>query len=492
MSGLSILLVIVVYFAVLLLISYVVGRKSTDNDAFFLGNKKSPWWVVAIGMIGSSISGVSFVSVPGMVRGIDFTYMQTVFGFFFGYLVIANVLLPLYYKLNLTSIYTYLEQRFGRYSYKTGASFFLLSRTIGSGVRLYLVTLILQLVVFDAWHIPFVVTASGTIFFIWLYTHRSGIKTIVWTDTLQTICLISALVLMVIQVSKQLDFSVGDFARSMIHYTHSRIFVFDDWHSKQNFFKQFFSGVFIAIVMTGLDQDMMQKNLTCKNLHDAKKNMYWYGIAFVPLNLLFLSLGAMLLMLAAKNNITLPALSDDILPLFATQYLGPVVTFLFVIGIIAAAFASSDSALASLTTSFSVDILGVQHMEPAVAERKRKYTHIGMSIVFVLIMLVFKVLNNKSIIDAIYTIAAYTYGPLLGMFAFGLFTKRNVRDKWVPVVAVASPFICYGLNSVSTGIFNYPLGYELLMINGLITFAGMYLLSIKQGSNITVSNIQKA
>ena len=469
MPGLFILLIIAVYFSFLLLISWLVGRKSTDNDAFFLGNKKSPWWVVAIGMVGSSISGVSFVSVPGMVRNVDFTYMQTVFGFFVGYLIIANILLPLYYKMNLTSIYTYLEERFGKYSYKTGASFFLLSRTIGSGVRLFLVTLILQHVIFDAWHIPFLVTASVAVFLIWLYTHRSGIKTIVWTDTLQTICLISALILLVIQVSIQLDFS----------------FVFDDWHSKQNFFKQFFSGIFIAIVMTGLDQDMMQKNLTCKSLRDAQKNMYWYGISFVPLNLLFLTLGAMLLMLATKNNMVLPASSDDILPMFATQNLGPVVTFLFVIGIIAATFASSDSALASLTTSFSVDILGVQHNEPKLAERKRKLTHMGMSVLFVVIMFVFKALNNKSIIDAIYTIASYTYGPLLGMFAFGLFTKRQVRDKLVPVIAILSPLLCYGLNMLSTSLFNYALGYELLMINGLITFIGMYFLSLNRKIIIT-------
>jgi SSS family transporter len=482
MSGISILLVIVFYFSILLLISYVVGKKSTDNDAFFLGNRKSPWWVVAIGMVGSSISGVSFVSVPGWVGSTQFTYMQTVFGFFFGYLIIANVLLPLYYRLNLTSIYTYLEQRFGKYTYKTGASFFLLSRTIGSGVRLYLVTLILQHLILDAWHIPFVVTAFVAVFLIWLYTHRSGIKTIVWTDTLQTICLISALVLLVFQVSKQLDMNLGEFTAKLIKDGHSRIFVFDDWHSKQNFFKQFFSGIFIAIVMTGLDQDMMQKNLTCKSLRDAKKNMYWYGVSFVPLNLLFLTLGAMLLMLATKNHIALPASSDDILPMFATQYLGPLVTFLFVIGIIAATFASSDSALASLTTSFSVDILGVQHNEPKVAERKRKYTHIGMSVLFVVIMLVFKLVNNKSIIDAIYTIASYTYGPLLGMFAFGLFTKRQVRDKAVPLVAVVSPFLCFGLNMLSTGLFHYPLGYELLMINGLITFGGMYLLSLDRGT----------
>ena len=482
MSGLSILLIIVVYFSMLWLISYIVGRKSTDNDAFFLGNRKSPWWVVAIGMVGSSISGVSFVSVPGCVGSTQFTYMQTVFGFFVGYLVIATVLLPLYYRLNLTSIYTYLEQRFGKYAYKTGASFFLLSRTIGSGVRLYLVTLILQHLIFDAWHIPFVITASGAVFLIWLYTHRSGIKTIVWTDTLQTLCLVSALVLLVFQVSKQLNMSLGEFTTGLLNGGHARVFVFDDWHSKQNFFKQFFSGIFIAIVMTGLDQDMMQKNLTCKSLRDAKKNMYWYGLSFVPLNLLFLTLGAMLMMLAAKNNIVLPAASDDILPMFATQYLGSVVTFLFVIGIIAATFASSDSALASLTTSFSVDILGVQHNEPKVAERKRKYTHIGMSILFVVIMLVFKVLNDTSVIDAIYKIASYTYGPLLGMFAFGLFTRRQVRDKAVPLVAIASPFICFGLNLLSASLFKYTLGYELLMINGLITFAGMFLLSLNRGT----------
>jgi Na+/proline symporter len=477
MSGIAILLIIAIYFSLLLLISFIVGRKSTDNDAFFLGNKKSPWWIVAIGMVGSSISGVSFISVPGMVRGIDFSYMQTVFGFFFGYIIIANVLLPLYYKLNLTSIYSYLEERFGKYSYKTGASFFLLSRIIGSGIRLFLVTLILQHLIFDAWHIPFVITALGAVFLIWLYTHRSGIKTIVWTDTLQTLCLISALILMVVHVSKQLNFNFADLSKAIIHYDHSRIFVFDDWHSKQNFFKQFFSGIFIAIVMTGLDQDMMQKNLTCKNLHDAKKNMYWYGIAFVPLNFIFLTLGAMLLMLASKNNIPLPASPDDILPLFATQYLGSVVTFLFVIGIIAATFASSDSALASLTTSFSVDILGVNQDDTKTAERKRKFTHIGMSVLFVLIMLVFKALNNKSIIDTVYTIVSYTYGPLLGMFAFGLFTHRQVKDKMVPLVAVLSPIICYGLNLISTAVFNYPLGYELLIINGLITFFGMWAFS---------------
>ncbi|MEI6556607.1 MAG: sodium:solute symporter [Paludibacter sp.] len=480
MSGLSILLIIVVYFSALLLISWLVGRKNSDNDAFFLGNKKSPWWVVAIGMVGSSISGVSFVSVPGMVGKIGFSYMQTVFGFFVGYLIIANLLLPLYYRMNLTSIYTYLESRFGKYTYKTGAAFFLLSRTIGSGIRLFLVTLILQHLIFDQWRIPFVVTATVAVFLIWLYTHRSGIKTIVWTDMLQTICLVAALILMVVQVAKTLNFGTAGFISTVFNYEHSRIFVFDDWHSKQNFFKQFFSGIFIAIAMTGLDQDMMQKNLTCRNLRDAQKNMYWYGITFVPLNLVFLTLGAMMLMLASQNHIALPANTDDILPLFATQYLGQTVTFLFVIGIIAATFASSDSALASLTTSFSVDILGVQHDEPKVAERKRKFTHIGMSVLFVVIMLIFKVLNNKSIIDAVYTIVSYTYGPLLGMFAFGLFTKRQIRDNFMPVVAVLSPVLCFGLNQFSSANFNYTFGYELLIINGLITYIGMHVISSGQ------------
>jgi len=480
MSGLTILLIIVIYFSILLLISYIVGRKHTDNDAFFLGNKKSPWWVVAIGMVGSSISGVSFVSVPGMVRGIDFTYMQTVFGFFFGYLIIANVLLPLYYKLNLTTIYTYLEERFGKRSYKTGASFFLLSKTIGAAARLYIVALILQNIIFDAWNIPFALTVCCTIFLIWLYTFRSGIKTIVWTDSLQALILVTALILLVVQISQRINMNFGDLANSLIHSDKTRIFVFDDWQSKQNFFKQFFSGIFIAIVMTGLDQDMMQKNLTCRNLHDAKKNMYWYGISFVPINLLFLILGAMLLMLATQNNIVLPTLADEILPMFATTYLGQSVLVLFVIGIIAAAFSSADSALAALTTSFSVDILGVQHQDAEKAVHNRRIIHISISILFALIILIFQAVNNKSVIDAIYIIASYTYGPLLGMFSFGLFTRMKVNDKSVPFVAIASPLICGALDYLGTNYWGFSFGYELLMLNGLLTFVGMWMIRIKQ------------
>ena len=474
MSELSILLIIIVYFLVLLLISFIVGRKSTDNDAFFLGNRKSPWWIVSIGMIGASLSGISFVSVPGMVRGIDFTYMQTVFGFVFGYLVVAKVLLPLYYKLNLTTIYTYLDTRFGKHSYKTGAAFFLLSKTIGAAARLYIVALILQTFVFDSLGVPFWLNVCFTVFLIWLYTFRSGIKTIVWTDTLQTVVLLGALVLIIVQTARLINMDFGEMLSTMLQSEQTRIFVFDDWHSTQNFFKQFFSGIFIVIVMTGLDQDMMQKNLTCKNLREAKKNMYWYGISFVPINFLFLGLGAMLLMLASQNNIQLPNASDEILPMFAANYLGKTSLVLFIVGIVAATFSSADSALTSLTTSFSVDILGIQQQDAQKAKRTRIKIHILISLIFIVTILLFKSLNNRSIIDAIFTIVAYTYGPLLGMYAFGLFTKLRTTDKFVPYIAVASPIICGLLNWISSNFWNYSFGYELLMLNGLLTFFGMW------------------
>lgn len=479
MTSSTILIIILVYFSVLILISLFVSKKSTDNEAFFLGNRKSPWWLIAIGMVGTSISGVSFVSVPGMVKTIDFTYMQTVIGFFFGYLVIARVLLPLYYKLNLTTIYTYLEARFGKYAYKTGASFFLLSKTIGASARLYVVALILQTIVFDTWHIPFTLTVCVTILLIWVYTFQSGIKTIVWTDTIQTIIMIACLVLLVVEVSNQINLSGNDLFNTLINSDKTRIFVFDDWHTKQNFFKQFFSGIFIAIVMTGLDQDMMQKNLTCRSLKDAQKNMYWYGVSFIPVNLLFLLLGAMLLMLATQNNIVLPLQSDQILPLFATTYLGNTVLILFVLGIIAAAFSSADSALAALTTSFSVDIIGVQHQDKIRAKRNRMIIHVCISILFALIILIFRAVNNKSVIDAIYIIVSYTYGPLLGLYTFGLFTKRVANDKMIPIIAILSPFICYFLNVFAQQNLHYSFGYELLMLNAIITFSGIWIFSNK-------------
>jgi Na+/proline symporter len=480
MTGIIILIIIAIYFLTLLSISFITGRKSTDNESFFLGQKKSPWWIVAIGMVGSSISGVSFVSVPGMVRGIDFTYMQTVFGFFFGYLFIAGVLLPLYYKLNLTTIYTYLEKRFGKNAYKTGAWFFLISKTIGAAARLYVVTLILQTLVFDAWKVPYFVTISGTLLLIWLYTFRSGIKTIVWTDTLQTLVMITTLGLIIFEVTRQLGYSLPELSRTLAASEKTRIFIFDDWHTKQNFFKQFFSGIFIAIVMTGLDQDMMQKNLSCKNVNDARKNMYWYGFTFIPVNFLFLTLGALLLMLAQQKGITLPVMSDEILPLFATSYLGKYVLVLFTLGIIAAAFSSADSALTALTTSFTVDILDVKHKSENKAKRTRLKVHFGIALLFILLIYVFKLVNNRSVIDAIYVIASYTYGPLLGMFTFGLFTKLNTNDKAIPYIAVFSPIACALLDYVSNKIFGYDFGYELLMLNGAITYAGMFLFRAKR------------
>lgn len=476
MQGYSVLIIIVAYFAVLLTISRLVSRKYSDNDAFFRANKQSPWWVVAIGMIGASISGVSFVSVPGMVRELNFGYMQMVLGFFFGYVVIAKVLLPLYYRLNLTTIYTYLEGRFGVRTYKTGASFFLLGKTISASARLYIVALILQQTVFNAWNVPFWLTVCCTILLIWLYTHRSGIKTVIWTDTLQTLIMISALVLIIFQVMQRIDLPTAEIFNSLKNSTSTDIFVFDDWQSRQYFWKHFLSGVFIPIVMTGLDQDMMQKNLTIRTLKDAQKNMYWYGIMFVPINFLFLTLGAMLLMLATQNGVALPQTSDEILPLFATQHLGNTVYVLFVIGIIAAAFSSADSALAALTTSFSVDILGVEKLkDEQKAIKIRRKIHILISVLFVSIILIFKEINDRSVIDAIYTIVSYTYGPLLGLYAFGLFTKMKTNDKAVPYIAVLSPIICYVLNILVKKHWGYSFGYELLMLNGLITFVGLYL-----------------
>lgn len=487
MNGLFILITILVYFGVLLTISKLTSGKHTDNDAFFRGNRQSPWYIVSFGMIGASLSGVTFVSVPGMVRYIDMTYMQTCIGFFFGYIVIALVLLPLYYRLNLTSIYSYLGQRFGRHSYKTGASFFLLSKMLGAAARLYLVCLILQHYVFAAYGVPFAATAIGTVILIWLYTRRSGIRTIVWTDSIQTFCLLAALALIIYNVMNILDLNLSQTIDTIRNSEHSRIFVFDDWQSKQNFFKQFFSGIFITIVMTGLDQDMMQKNLSCRNLHEAQKNMYCYGISFVPVNLLFLSLGILLLIAAPQLGIELPSKGDDILPLFAAEgYLGSTVLILFTIGIIAAAFSSADSALAALTTSFCIDILGTEKQTEQKAAATRRKVHLLICTAFVACILAFEAIGSQSVIDTIYVLASYTYGPLLGLFVFGLFTKKIPTDRFVPYVAIASPVACY---LIDRGIFTatgYKFGYEMLMLNGLLTFMGLLALSVKnKGSYIS-------
>ncbi|MCD7914803.1 MAG: sodium:solute symporter [Tannerellaceae bacterium] len=481
MNSYIILSIITIYFGVLLLISYVTGRKNTSNDAFFLGNRKSPWYIVSIGMIGTSLSGVTFVSVPGMVCSIDMTYMQTVFGFFFGYILIARVLLPLYYKLQLTSIYSYLNTRIGKQSYKTGASFFLLSKMVGAAARLYLVVLILQNYVFNTWHISFELTVVLSIFLVWLYTYRSGIKTIIWTDTLQALCLVAMLVVIIWQVKEKMSLDMEGMIRTLTESPHFRIFEFKDWHSTQHFAKQFFSGIFITIVMTGLDQDMMQKNLSCKNLKEAQKNMYTYGFAFTPVNFLFLSLGVLLLTLASQQHIPLPILNDDILPMFCTSgILGNSILIFFTIGIIAAAFSSADSALTALTTSFCVDILGVEKEGAKQAKKTRLKVYLLISILFAVIILIFKAVNNRSVINAIYVIASYTYGPLLGLFLFGLFTKRQTRDSYVPFICILSPFICFALDYLIRQHTGYVFSYEMLMINGGLTFAGLWFTSIEK------------
>ncbi|MDD3195662.1 MAG: sodium:solute symporter [Paludibacter sp.] len=476
-----IVLVLFAYFVLLMVVARITGRQATDNDTFFTARHSSPWWVVAIGMVGASISGVSFVSVPGMVGSISFTYMQTVIGFFFGYLIIAKVLLPLYYRLQLTSIYSYLGQRFGERSYTTGASFFLLSKTVGAAARLYVVAFILQVMVFDAMKVPFWLTISGILLMIWLYTFRSGIKSIVWTDSLQTLIMIVALVAMVVKLMQLNELGVGEMAGELYASTQSRVFVFDDWISKQHFVKQFFSGIFIAVVMTGLDQDMMQKNLSCRNLPEAQKNMYWYGIAFIPVNLLFLILGWLMLNYASSAGLTLPTAGDALLPFYAQQVFGTGLMLLFMIGLIAAAFSSADSALAALTTSFMVDILKVDKTDGR--KGLRMSIHAGLTALFVVIVLAIRHFNDRSIIDTIYVLVSYTYGPLLGMFAFGLFTGLKPNDRWVPYLAVASPVVCFISNELSIRYLGYAFGYELLLLNGLLMAAGLYISSKKSYGN---------
>ena len=466
------------YFLLLIIISLITGKKA-DNDTFFRGNKKSPWYIVSIGMIGASLSGVTFISVPGWVGSTGFTYMQMVFGYFLGYVVVANILLPLYYKLNLTSIYTYLDSRFGFWSYKSGALLFLLSRTIGASARLFLMANVLQLTLFDALGIPFEYTVVITILLIWLYTFRGGIKTIIWTDTLQTVFMLLSVILTVVFIARAMDLSFTGMIETIKNSSYSKMFVFDDFHSKQNFFKQFLSGAFITIVMTGLDQDMMQKNLTCSTLKESRKNMYWYGAAFVPVNMLFLGLGALLFIFAANNNIPVPERADNLFPMIATGgYLPGIVGVVFILGLVAAAYSSADSALTSLTTSFSVDILGIERYSENKAKRIRLGVHIGFSIVLVFVILLFKALSNESIISTLFTLAGYTYGPLLGLYAFGLFSKRTVTDKWIPLIAVLSPAVTGILDFNSEQWFGFSLGFEKLIINGGITILALIILSV--------------
>lgn len=465
-----IIVTILAYFCILLVFSRFTSRRAT-NSTFYRADRRSPWYMVAFGMIGASISGITFVSVPGMAVKTDMTYLQMCFGFIFGYLIVAFVLLPVYYRLNLTTIYTYLQTRLGRRAYKTGSSFFLLSKLIGAAVRFYVVCIILQRFVLDQLGIPFLVTVVFMVGLIWLYTRKGGIKTLVWTDSFQTLCMFLALILIIFHVMTALHLNLNQAVTAIANDSHSRVFIWQDWTSKQNFWKMFLSGIFIVIVMTGLDQDMMQKNLTCKSLREAQKDMCSYGLAFVPANLLFLSLGILLMMLSHREGIAIPCATDDLLPMFAaTGNLGSLVIVLFTIGIVAASFSSADSAMTALTTTWCVDI-----MEKKDDEKLRKRTHLGFALLFVVFILAFKALNSTSVIDAIYIICSYTYGPLLGLFAFGLFTRWQVKDHYVPYIAIISPVICFAIETITRQTTGYEFGYELLMVNGLLTFVGLYL-----------------
>ena len=466
----AIIITVLAYFAILFSISHLTSRKA-NNDTFYRANRRAPWYMVAFGMIGASISGITFVSVPGMVLTSQMTYLQMCLGFIVGYLVIAFVLLPLYYRLNLTSIYTYLGQRLGMRSYKTGASFFLLSKMTGAAVRFYVICIILQQFVFTPAGIPFAVNVIVMVALIWLYTRRGGIGTLVFTDSFQTLCLFTALIMIILSVISQLNLSVREAVSAIAGSDMSRIFVFDDWLSPHHFVKQFLSGAFIAIVMTGLDQDMMQKNLTCKTLRDAQKDMCTYGVAFVPANLLFLALGVLLTMVLGSG-----LKGDEMLPTFIQGSAdSSLLTLLFTIGIVAASFSSADSALTSLTTCFCVDI----RQQPD-NEALRKRVHIAMCLFFVLFILLFRQINSTSLIDAIYILASYTYGPLLGLFVFGLFTKKQPNDTFVPYICIVSPLLCYLLDLIALHLWGYRFGYELLMLNGLLTFAGLWVSSLRR------------
>jgi len=473
MQPTTILLLIAGYFIALVLVSYFTGKGGSNED-FFKASKQSPWYLVAFGMIGASLSGVTFISVPGWVEASQFSYFQVVLGYTVGYAVIGLVLLPLYYRLNLTSIYTYLEGRFGPASYKTGASFFILSRVVGASFRLYLVANVLQLLVFDSMGVPFWVTVTITILLIWLYTFKSGIKTIVWTDTLQTLFMLVALGVAIYFVSADLGLDAGSIFTFIADSNLSQMFFFDDWKSADFFFKQFISGAFIAIVMTGLDQDMMQKNLTCRTLKDAQKNMFWFTLVLTIVNLIFLALGVLLTVYARNNGIE--ASKDDLFPFIATKAgMGFGIAICFILGLIAAAYSSADSALTALTTSFSIDILEIEKKyEKAKQIAMRKKIHIIFSIVLVLVIIGFKYLiADESVIAKLFVFAGYTYGPLLGLYAFGLFTKWQVRDYLVPVVAILTPITGYVLSLLSLKYLNFEFGFFILILNGLLTFLGL-------------------
>ena len=491
MSPQTTLFVLIIYFGVLFFISWRTSRGAT-TETFFTANRNAPWYLVAFGMIGASLSGVTFISVPGQVGTGAFSYMQIVFGYLLGYLVIATILLPLYYKHNLTSIYEYLNTRFGFWSYKTGASFFILSRVIGSAFRLFLAAGVLQIFLFEPLGIPFEVAVLVTILLVLLYTFQGGIKTIIWTDTLQTLFMLLAVGITIIIIGRELGLnSISEIYTSVSDSSMSKIF-FWDIDTPKNFYKQFLGGAFIAITMTGLDQDMMQKNLSCKTLEESQKNIFWFSIVLVFVNLLFLAMGALLYMYAQTKGIEIPARTDDLYPMIAQRHLPAFAGILFLIGIIAAAYSSADSALAALTTSFCVDFLGFKEYKDAMTEKEyttqeqtkkstRLKVQVGFSAVLFFVILAFHYYNDRSVIDGIFTAAGYTYGPLLGLYAFGMFTKIEIKDKFTPFICVIAPILTYAIvyfvnnPDYFTLLGNYKIGYEAILINGGLTFLGLLL-----------------
>ncbi len=472
-------IILLIYVAILLGVGHLTSRNNTSNEAFFSANHRSPWYVVAFGMIGASISGISVVSVPGMVTASGWTYLQTCLGFFFGYIAVAYILLPLYYRLRLTSIYEYLNTRFGSSSYHTGSMFFVIAKMISSATKLYVAVLVLQHFIFTQWGVPFWLTVIICVLIIWLYTHRAGIRTIVWTDTLQTLFFIVAISVMCYE-AYILNAQCTMHNAQLIDYIRKdlSIFDFENWRAPQYFWKQFISGIFIVIVMTGLDQDMMQKNLTCRTLRESQKNMLSYGIAFLPINFILLLLGSLIVIYTQRIGITLPAEPDKIMPMVASTIMSPIAGICFVLGIISASFSSADSALTSITTTLTVDILGNKN-----DQHRRWWLHLAVCTLFAIIVILFGYTQNRSIIDTIYTIVGYAYGPLLGLFAFGLFTRYQVHDKLVPLVAIASPILCYIINTITSHFWGYHWGYELLLLNGTLTFIGLYFIKEQGVSN---------
>lgn len=490
MSPLLILSIFLLYTAALFSISLITARKAT-NISYFLGNRQSPWLVVAYGMVGTSLSGVTFISIPGWVGDTYFSYMMVVFGYIAGYAIISTVLLPVYYKMKLTTIYTYLESRFGFWSYKTGSFYFILSRVIGASFRMFLVVHILQLFIFDHFGIPFWVSVLLFMLLITLYSYKGGIKTIVWTDMLQTTFMLLSLVVTLFIIGDKLGFNLSEMIASVRDEGYTKIMI-TDWRHDRFYLKQFFSGMFITIVMTGLDQDMMQKNLSCRSLGDAQKNMTLLSLILVPVNLLFLFLGASLFVYANQMGIAIPALTDDLFPTLALNHFGLLAGIVFFLGLIAAAYSSADSAITALTTTFTIDFLGIEKrkdLSKKLREKIRYKTHFFISLLIIVVIIFFREINDQAVIAKLFTIAGYTYGPLLGLFAFGLFRTNELKDRYVPVVAILAPLISLLLSSFSEPLlFGYQFGFEILIVNGLLTFFGLLLIQKPNNHTHTITN----